>query len=460
MPTDDKVPADAMHFRSLSLENVRAFGSQQSMQFAGENGAISRWNLILGENGVGKTTLMQALAVMKPVPAYEKPDDPAPTIFMPQLSEHEKDDDIAHFIRRGGPGKAIMMATLSANGGQEVKVGVTIIGSVQLDDVEWTHAPLIQNSGGPLIIGYGAGRHVGKDNLKDVDDRDATESLFGPAIDLYDAELIILDLHYGALTDPDPKNGRNARRLQALKSVVASLLPAGLTADDIEVRGPRRTAVRDPDQPGGVHVRTQSGFTSLTDLSLGYQTMFALTVDLAWRLFNAFPNSTDPLSESAIVLIDEVDLHMHPQWQRDLRRHMLAHFPRVQFIVTSHSPITAQETVSAIAEGGSTIAVVHWVDGEAHILENPIPRGEWRSDQLLESELFGFEADRSKEAEAKIYERIALSRNPARSADQEARLRELDAFVAALPTAPSPNIQSFEELMMDIAKDYPKSLVP
>ena len=458
MPTDDKTPADAMHFSSLSLKNVRAFGSQQSIAFVGEDGAISRWNLILGENGVGKTTLMQAIAVMRPVPAYEKPDDLAPTIFMPELSEHEKDDDISHFIRRGGPGEATIVALLSIMGERSVEVGVTISGSVKLEDVKWRNNALIQNGGGPLVIGYGAGRHVGKDNLEDVGERDATGSLFGPAIDLYDAELIILNLHHAALTHPDPKSGPDARRLQALKAVVASLLPAGLTADDIEVRGPR-IAGRDPDQ-SGVHVRTPSGFTSLTDLSLGYQTMFALTVDLAWRLFNAFPKSAEPLRESAIVLIDEVDLHLHPQWQRQLRRHMLAHFPQVQFIVTSHSPITAQETLSAMSEGSSTLSVVHWADGEAHILNNPIPRGEWRSDQLLESELFGFGADRSKEAERKIYERIALSRNPARSADQEAKLRELDEFVASLPTAPSPDIQTFEDLIMNVAKDYPKSLVP
>ena len=58
MPAEDTRTPDAMHFRSLCLENVRAFGSSQSIEFVDENGDISRWNLILGENGVGKTTLM------------------------------------------------------------------------------------------------------------------------------------------------------------------------------------------------------------------------------------------------------------------------------------------------------------------------------------------------------------------------------------------------------------------
>jgi hypothetical protein len=451
MPADERTPPDAMHFRSLHLENVRAFGSAQSLEFADD------WNLILGENGVGKTTLMQALAVMWPTPTYASPADPKPTLFKPKLSEHEKNEDIAHFIRRGGAGDATMTAILTTKAGIDVKVGVTIIPSMKWEDplkeVIWLDDHRILQGVGPLVIGYGAARHDGRDNLEEIDKREATESLFGHVIDLYDAELIMEKLHHAALTDIDPVNGPDKRRLDAVKSVVASLLPGGLRADDIQVRGPR-IAGRAPDQCG-VHVRTPSGFASFADLSLGYQTMFALTVDLAWRLFNAFPNIEEPLLESAIVLIDEVDLHMHPQWQRDLRRHMLAHFPKVQFIATTHSPITAQE---ALSEGGNVV-VVHWENGEAHINKNPVERGEWRSDQLLESELFEFGADRSKQTEEKIYKRIKLSRNPNRSPEEEDELRKLDEFVAALPTAPSPDIQSFEDLMIRMAKDYPSGLV-
>jgi len=451
MPAE-KLPPDAMHFRSLLLKNVRAFGTAQSLEFAKD------WNLILGENGVGKTTLIQALAVMWPTPTYASPAETNPTLFMPRLSEHENNEDIAHFIRRGGPGEATMTAILTTETGADVKVGVTIIPSMKwedpLKDVIWLDDPNVSSGGGgPLVIGYGAARHVGRDNLEDVNKREATESLFGHVIDLYDAELLLEKLHYAALSDVDPVNGPGKRRLEAVKKVVASLLPGGLNADDILVQGPRILG-RSPDQ-SGVHVRTPSGFTSFADLSLGYQTMFALTVDLAWRLFNAFPASDNPLGESAIVLMDEVDLHMHPRWQRDLRRHMLEHFPKVQFIATTHSPITAQE---ALSEGGKVV-VLRWLDGEAHIHQNPVERGEWRSDQLLESELFEFRADRSKETERQIYERVTLSRTPNRSPEQEKRLRELDKFVASLPPAPSPDIQSFEDLMIRMAKDYPSGLV-
>lgn len=460
MPTDERVP-DAMHFRSLRLENVRAFGSAQSIEFVREDNSVSRWNLILGENGVGKTTLMQAFAVMRPVPALKdessiKKNAGPPTLSRAELSAHQN-DEIVRFIRRGGTRTAVMTAALDVNRRKPkrktLSVGVEITSSKgKLKSVDYHDAPYALDSEGPLVIAYGAGRHIGHRNLAVVEERDSTGSLFSDAIDLYDAEDIMEKLDHAAKISASTKNGVDKRRFDQLKIVVASLLP-NTTAEDIQFRGPRM-GFRHPDK-SGVHVRTPSGFMPLAELSLGYQAMFAWTVDLAWRLFNAFPKSSNPLFQSAIVLIDEIDLHLHPSWQRALRPHLLAHFPNVQFIATTHSPVTAQE---ALSDGTSTVAVVRWDKDEARILSHPIPMGEWRSDQLLESELFEFGADRSQNAERKLYERVALIRKSRRSAKEEARLRELDKFVASLPTARSPSAQSFEELMLNLAKDMPSGV--
>lgn len=455
MPTDENAP-DAMHFRSLCLENVRAFGSRQSLEFVNEDNATSRWNLILGENGVGKTTLMQALAVMRPIAAKDERatrKSAKPTLSRVQLSDSNEDAEIVHFIRRGGTGTTTMTAVLETVRKTSLKVGVEIKGTTkELERVKYQDFPHKLRSKGPLVIGYGAGRHVGHFNLPAVAGRNETGSLFLDAIDLYDAEDLIEKLDYAAKIDR--KGGPDARRLEMLKKAVAALLPAGLTAKDIQIRGPRYEG-RDPDR-SGVHVKTPSGVTPLADLSLGYQTMFAWTVDLAWRLFSAFPKSSKPLAESAIVLIDEVDLHLHPAWQRKVRPHLLEHFPEVQFIATTHSPITAQE---ALAEGG-TVAVVRWSGREAEILNHPIPSGKWRFDQLLASDLFGFSSDRSQQTEAKLDERLALIQTPNRSAKQDARLRELDKFAAALPTARSPTAHRFEELMSKVVRHLPKGTLP
>ena len=74
-------------------------------------------------------------------------------------------------------------------------------------------------------------------------------------------------------------------------------------------------------------------------LSDGERGILALVLDLTRRLAQANPKFTDPASEAeAVVLIDELDLHLHPKWQRQIVHNLTATFPRCQFIATTHSP--------------------------------------------------------------------------------------------------------------------------
>ena len=74
-------------------------------------------------------------------------------------------------------------------------------------------------------------------------------------------------------------------------------------------------------------------------LSDGERGILALVLDLTRRLAQANPDLTDPASEAeAVVLIDEIDLHLHPKWQRQIVHNLTTTFPRCQFIATTHSP--------------------------------------------------------------------------------------------------------------------------
>ena len=74
-------------------------------------------------------------------------------------------------------------------------------------------------------------------------------------------------------------------------------------------------------------------------LSDGERGLLALVLDVARRLSQANPSLDDPLSEGhAVVLIDEIDLHLHPKWQRQIVHNLTKTFPRCQFIATTHSP--------------------------------------------------------------------------------------------------------------------------
>ncbi|MDM8558700.1 AAA family ATPase [Candidatus Parabeggiatoa sp. HSG14] len=76
----------------------------------------------------------------------------------------------------------------------------------------------------------------------------------------------------------------------------------------------------------------------ISQLSHGFRTMLALVMDLARRMAQANPHLKNPLHEEAIVLIDEIDLHLHPKWQQTVLPDLMQTFSKTQFIVTTHSP--------------------------------------------------------------------------------------------------------------------------
>lgn len=75
-------------------------------------------------------------------------------------------------------------------------------------------------------------------------------------------------------------------------------------------------------------------------LSDGYRSLVALAADLAWRAVRLNPHlgASAPAAASGVVLIDEVELHLHPAWQRTVLQGLTATFPNIQFVVTTHSP--------------------------------------------------------------------------------------------------------------------------
>ena len=76
----------------------------------------------------------------------------------------------------------------------------------------------------------------------------------------------------------------------------------------------------------------------LEQLSDGYRNLVALVMDFARRLAQAHPNWESPLEAPGILLIDEIELHLHPQWQQKIIPSLRAVFPKTQLLVTTHSP--------------------------------------------------------------------------------------------------------------------------
>lgn len=77
---------------------------------------------------------------------------------------------------------------------------------------------------------------------------------------------------------------------------------------------------------------------SVAQLSDGERNMLALVGDMARRLSVLNPSLTNPNQGRGVVLIDEIDLHLHPRWQREVMTKLEATFPNCQFVITTHSP--------------------------------------------------------------------------------------------------------------------------
>lgn len=96
------------------------------------------------------------------------------------------------------------------------------------------------------------------------------------------------------------------------------------------------------ENPLRLTVRKGDARISLQHLSDGERAFIALLGDLVRRLALANPELEDPLAGHGVVLIDELELHLHPRWQREVVEKLRSSFPNIQFIATTHSPFIIQ----------------------------------------------------------------------------------------------------------------------
>lgn len=80
----------------------------------------------------------------------------------------------------------------------------------------------------------------------------------------------------------------------------------------------------------------------IEQLSGGYKAVLSVVADIAKRLSIANPEVKNPLEEQAVILIDELDLHLHPKWQKTIVDDLKRTFPNCQFIISTHSPFIIQ----------------------------------------------------------------------------------------------------------------------
>lgn len=138
-------------------------------------------------------------------------------------------------------------------------------------------------------------------------------------IDNYIAELDVLKQRYNSLSDI------NTKSLDVVREAIYKFLPG---FSDL-------TLVR---QPLDMTIKKEDETLSVLQLSQGEKSLLALVADIARRLTLLNSNNENPLNGTGIVLIDEIDLHLHPSWQQKIVKRLQTVFTNLQFIVTTHSP--------------------------------------------------------------------------------------------------------------------------
>ena len=460
--------SSAVYFSSIEIENVRCFGSRQILNLTDGDGHPVQWSLLIGENGTGKTTLLECLAWMCPVPDRDNPLWAVPDGGEPRSSDEEAwspsltraENELLETLPRSKQQEAKISAELTfgkagfrsdftaeAEDDSTINVGINAAliydkkGELQDVDLKSSHKKnqLPDAFFDPLIVAYGANRFLGEQNSEEFYASDPSDhQRLSEDSELCDVKELLMNLDYAARAD---SSGPEAKVLSSLKDAISKILPKE-PAVEIVIHPPD---VLRTGRPGGVYAHTFAGLVPMSSLSLGYRSTAGWVVDFAARLYKHFPDSEDPFLEPAVVLIDEIDLHLHPLWQFDIIRDLGALFPSTQFVATSHSPLIVQVADSA------KLTLLRKQEDEVKVEEHSEEPSKLRVDQILTSLLFKVPSSRSPRVKALFDERMELLDKVNRTQADENRLEEIGRKIDELEVATDPEDRAAMELIRQFA---------
>lgn len=403
--------------------------------------------ILLGDNGFGKTTILDAMAtIMAPYSAQ-----------FPGIADYQLSDLDVHINRQGRRAKFLTVeAELSDNGivmrSVRYRKGTQTPPKANYEQMKQMaiakkNAILAgePNVELPLFAYYGTGRGQfqvpeRRRGFQQAFERwDCYKSAINPETDF--------KRFFGWFDLMEDQERRDREKLRDFnyKSPVLNAVRRALSEIVTSYRNPRietrplRFIMDRVDQDGSTHE------LRIEQLSEGYKIVIAMVADLAARMAEANPDMDNPLNSTGIVLIDEVDLHLHPRWQRDILSQLTKVFPNIQFVVSTHSPV--------IVVGAAEIAQVINLN-KINEDENLIYDHTYISNvgQVLLSDLFGLNYLYSPEWDEKIEERNSLLSKQELTEDEKKRLAELDEEMKGLTAIPNSNAVRSAQLIEKLAK--------
>ena len=346
------IPRKPVELRSLHLKSLRVF-DDFALQVHPPSPDEGQWTVLLGDNGVGKTTILRALVFAL------------------------ADQRLANsFLQLGGPSAPFLRAE---SGEASVEVG---LGEERLrarikrtrEDIE----ELTKLDPEPALPLYAYGCQRGtalggparEVEFKPLDD---VRSLFDDAGSLIHAETWLQGLRLAAL---ESAGGPAEAFFDAVRDTVVAVLNG---VETLEVN-------KDGVWLAGPNVDR----APLAALSDGYITTAGWLLDLIARWAHRCQRAGVELDRdfssrmTALVLIDEIDLHLHPLWQVEIISTLRQHFPRLSFVATTHNPLT----LLGARKGEIHVLRRDPESGGVVARQRDIPPGA-RADQVLTGDWFG-----------------------------------------------------------------------
>lgn len=385
-----------MYVTDLQISDLRSFRGTQNVSLDRGGGTYAGWTVFAGRNGAGKSTLLKALAlsIVGPLaarslagsfPAWVRKGASAARVE----SRLAFDPSCDGFQGKGNTTSSPFWSGLEwkSNPGASDAVERLVDSDSVMNRGPWADAPR-----GWFVAGYGPYRHLGP-MTAEIAQKTADPvvarliNLFNESATLSEAVDWLKHQHHRAF---EQKPGAAELRDAVLALLGDGLLPDGSTVERVDSDG---------------LWLTQDGVTlHLEQVSDGYRTATALVVDIVRRLHATYGNlgleardGHQVCSLPGVVLIDEVDAHLHVGWQQRLGFWLTSRFPALQFLVTTHSPFICQ----AAGERGIIRLPAPGEDRQMeHVDErlfNAIVNG--GADDAVMTELFGLEHAHSDRAE-------------------------------------------------------------
>ncbi len=338
-----------MYISKISLSNIRCFNNIE----INLNSVLEsrKWCIILGDNGVGKTTLLRCITM-------GLCESSSATSLMSELYGdliRTKSEEAIIKIEFQSKGNIIDRPYFIKTIIKKTPSGYNEISQ------ETNPSPFPWDS--IFICGYGAARRgFGSKDYTEYGTTEAVLSLFNYDTQLQNPELILRRMK-------DHKNIKLESILHWLDNIL--MLPQGsvqLGMSGITISGPWGNDIL------------------LGATGDGYQSTLTWVADFLGWLF--FFESSLPSEIKGMVLIDEIEQHLHPKWQRSIIKLLKEQFPKVQFIVTTHAPLCVIGTTDLKDEECRIILLEQDENDVVSIDVAEPPRGK-RVDQVLTSYLFG-----------------------------------------------------------------------